>query len=365
MDDWQEVKPTPTPEPELSGLKKFFATAKAGGPYAHSFPMTHEDATKLVQGLVGTVPMAGTEAQLSNFLGKVANKIGLGSLPAKLTASATRIAAPTEEKAVELGRTLVQQGLSGTKGGLTKQVAEKLSEHGKNLTNAVKSIPGSVTSEEAALNVAKLKDKIMTSEGYIPEQARAAAKKIDDRVTDILGRGNQSPEDVLKLKRIAQNGGGTQKKLFNKTGDPTAGLEADMLRAEAEGYGSSLEGAYQKHYPNEPNQVADSNQALEALLKAREGLKKPGEGVIGRILKNTGAAAIGTAVGGPVMGAATVAGREIAKTPLAKTMAAQAMQKTGEMVAPAVGAAYRKNLTDIVTPKTDDWKEVNDWVESK
>lgn len=252
-----------------------------------------------------------------------------------------------------LGTDLVDQGIVGTKGMMKSQIAKKIGNESANLDQAVSQIPSRIAQEPVAKAVDSMASKYATEGGIVPEAVRPEFNKVSSTVEDIIGRGEVSPQEALKLKRIAQGIG-------YKNGQPLAALESKLAQTEAGAYGRELEKGYAQANPEAPNAVEQANAKLSTLLKGQKGLNTP-ESVkrplIG--LKDIIAGSIGTAAAGPGLGtAAGIAAGKFAQTPLGSSMGAHALIRGGRVAGQAslmgAGRLGENQANSLMSPSEQD-----------
>lgn len=251
---------------------------------------------------------AGEGTGLMSLLGE---KTGLNKIPDYLMQKAIGM----KKLVPGLGTNLLDQGVVGTKGMMQRQVSSKLAEEGGNLTNAVNRIKGPINSQDVADKVASGMSKFSTESGIIPEQVRPEFDRIASVAGDIADRGPVSPQDALKLKRIAGEVG-------YKEGEPLTKLNSKLAQTEGQGYGDALKNAYSEQYPDSPNAVASANDKLSALIKGNKALTQPDRVARSdwstRVLKNT------------------------VDLPIVNSVAAKGLQKAGRATATVVPAVARR-----------------------
>lgn len=278
------------------------------------------------------IMMMNPGALLSKGLIGAAEKTGLAQIPGRLMASAVGT-----KYAPKVGSELVSEGLVGTRGMLQNQVEKGLATHGAKLESAVSQIPGKIESAPVSQKVAEVANKFKTPGGTVPANFEPEVQKVVTAASDIAGRGAVEPSEALALKRLGGKAGWSRDK-------PLSSLEALIGRAESGGYGSELEGAYGKAFPEAPNAVSSANSRLSALIKANSSMAKQAPpNVLADIGESAIKGGIAGVVGGKVPGVAVGLGSMVAKSPFTKSVAAQGLSKTGQAIASRQGsnvAAY-------------------------
>lgn len=254
---------------------------------------------------IDLLPMQSGMNVAKSAVSGLAEKTGLSQIPGRLMSRAVNT-----KYVPQIGQTLVDEGLIGTKGMLQGQIANKAAAANSGLTEAVKSIPGQVDSLPVAQGVSDLSRKFSTSSGMVPNEVMPEVNKITETALDIAGRGKVSPQEALELKRIAGRVG------YNKD-KPLASLTAKIAQQEGAGYGKALEEAYGAANPGAANAVAQNNAKLTALIKGERGLAKETPFTLWSLIK-----------GSPVL-----------DSPLLNSVGAQASDKIGAAVAPTLGVA--------------------------
>lgn len=213
------------------------------------------DPHNLASMMVGSVPVGVAQQVADKTLGTAADALEQKALGIRKTEPG-------------LGKLLTDMGIRGTKEGMKEKIAQQLAEKGAELENAVRSIPGDISSENVAQGIRSIAEKYATRGGQIPEEAQPLVNKIMESASSIAERGEQSPLEALDLKRVAQRLGYSL-----KTGEPIGKLTSQLAAKEALGYGDELANAYAQRVGGE-NIVKSGNEALAALLKGQRALSK-------------------------------------------------------------------------------------------
>lgn len=262
---------------------------------------------------------------LAGILGKgvqAAGKWGQGAAD-----SLMQKAVGIRNKVPGFGTELLDQGIAGTRGGMTNQVSKKIAERGADLSNEVSSMGG-----EVDLNpiIQKLQEKSGSYKiaGQVPPNMQSTADNYD-KLAEFLGnKGSLSPKDLLKFKQ--QQGDAA----YLMSGNPSQSDAAQAARTAMAESGNALKDAYAKQNGLEnPDKISELNKTLEALYKAKSGLKR-GESLSG-IAQYGGLAGLGALLGG----APGAVGMAAAKSPVAQSITAKALNtagKAGSEISPEV-----------------------------
>lgn len=286
-------------------------------------PKAMQERQKLSEDTVSAVGGSFMPQGTANPLSWLARKSGLSAIPDRLMQKAVGL----KKYIPGVGDNLMEQGVRGTKAGMTGQVGSKITQQDDILGRAVDSIKGNINSAPVADDVAAMGSRYTTPGGITPQSVASEAEKVAASAQDIAGRGAVAPQEALKLKRIAGEVG-------YKYGEPLAKLNSRLAQKEGMGYGKALEEAYAQSVPNSPNMVAEANSKLSALLKAKKGLNAP-ESLASHLFPNAVLGGAGYAAGGNEGAGAAIAARYAAKSPLVQSYGAHALSKLGSGAAQA------------------------------
>lgn len=223
-----------------------------------------------------------------------------------------------------MGNALVDEGIAGTKGQMLSKVKNQLGVRGEELNNAVNQIKGDIDVSPMAQKLAEKAEGYKVA-GKVPSNATDPYSKFSNLAEDVGSTGNMSPQDLLKFKRLQGEAA------YNASGNPANSYAGDVAKTAGGESKGLLEKAFSDQNPNLPNAVADSNQILHTLLKAKKGLEMgPTLSQVAEklILPSIGAGA-GIASGNGKQAGLLAALGAGARSPLAMSYAARMAQKLG------------------------------------
>lgn len=256
-------------------------------------------------------------AALAGLLGK-----GLQGIGNKLGGAADSVmqrAAGIRKPAVGLGTELIDQGIIGTRGNMQRQVADKIAQRGTELSNEVGSMSGDIDVTPIAKALQE-KASSYNVGGHIPPNLQGSSDQYGKLAEFLQQKGSLSPKDLLKFK---QQQGDAAYLLSGNPGTSDAAQAARTAMAES---GNALKSSYaSQNALEDPNRVADINQKLAALFKAKDGLKR-GSSLSG-LAEYGGLAGLGALAGGaPGM----IAGTAV-RSPLIQSVSAHLAHKSGKL----------------------------------
>jgi hypothetical protein len=168
-----------------------------------------------------------------------------------------------------IGTTLADEGVVGTRNGMTDQVNEKLASRGGEIRDLAKQIPaGAIDANKIGSEISAEASRPMLVPGAEPS-AQDAAKlgKIQEFANDVSGRGAEDGEQAL-ARRIAAGG-----RSYNGKEDPLQSLLGNLSKSEQIKYSSALKDAHMQA-TGTPD-LAEADSAYGALKRAQSSLNEP------------------------------------------------------------------------------------------
>lgn len=199
-------------------------------------------------------------------LGLSAAGEGIGALLRKGGDAAMQIAVGRKKYTPGVGTTLADEGVWGTKGMMSGQVANKLDQRGQEISDLAKQVPaGSIDSPNIAGAIRGKASSPLTVPGGNPSTSDLdKLSTINQFADDIASRGAESGEQAL-ARRIAAG-----QRSYRGKEDPLQSLIGGLSKQEQQQYSSALKTAHQAATGSDAMSVADS--AYGALKRAQKGL---------------------------------------------------------------------------------------------
>jgi hypothetical protein len=165
-----------------------------------------------------------------------------------------------------VGTTLADEGIIGTREGMTKQVNSKLAQRGQQLHELADEIPGApINTPELAHTVVGDAAKPMMVPGGAPSSAdMPKLSAVRDFGTDMASRGMESGPQAL-ARRIAAG-----QRSYRGKEDPLQSLLGQLSKGEQVQYSKALKGAHSE--ATGTSQFADTDKAYGALKRAQSSL---------------------------------------------------------------------------------------------
>jgi hypothetical protein len=232
------------------------------------------------------------------------------------------------------GNTLMEQGVWGTKGMQSGQVAKKIGERGIDLDAAVNSITDPISAKNVVDNLRAEAAKLEIG-GNVASNERGLHKQYTDLADSIekMGAGENVAMVSEDLHRLKQGQGDVAHNA--KTGlvpDTDKAAAANLAKKESR---QALSDAYASSHPGQPNEYEVQNANLATLFGAKRGLSnKTGLGDLAELGALTG---LGYATGG-TEGAAKAA---LLKSALVKSAAAHGSRGLSKAAAVAASPVSR------------------------
>lgn len=194
-----------------------------------------------------------------------------------------------------IGKTMANEGMVGTKGMLRNQTAKALTKHGQNISTQAAKIPGLIDNGPVADKVGSLAERRILSTGDIPVEESKAVGQILGKARELAQSPAVSGQTQAELRAMA---GRRAREMGAYKTLPSAAIKSQLASAEQAGRSEALKKAYGSAFPDQPNLLAQSDDAYSALSKVQEGLKNQEPLSTFNVATKLIPAAIGTAAGG-------------------------------------------------------------------
>lgn len=271
------------------------------------------------------LPQRAKSAAIGGALGGAGGVVakGLEKGATKLMSSATglnKLKKTPAQDVERMSKSLLDQGISGTKAGMQKQISTKLPAVEAQLQSKVSKIPEQMDTKNAANAVRELKSKYQTSGGSTSTlENLQALDDIEQAAQHIEKVGKVNPSEALELARQAERGKYTLE-------EARKGLKPDIGRS----IGRTIKSEIKTAAPG----VAEDLQKEQALIMASKQLgKKGGMSPLEMLITGTSAGATLSDSTSPY--GKIGLGYMALKSPLMRSKLAQGASKSSKVVSKA------------------------------